>query len=155
MTNRARRWIPVLGVLLAALLVAGACSDDDDAPEGAPTNNASASIDATTGATDSPTAAPSPEPCSDPGSCEERSLEIARRDLAAQLRVEVNAIVVVSSEATQWPDACLGVTREGIACAQVITPGFLIVLESGGGEYEYHTNMGTRAVLVQQPSPTG
>jgi hypothetical protein len=157
----------VLAGIIATLLLAAACADDDNPKEGAPTNDISANIcaeddedcddtiDTTPGATNNPTAAPSPEPCSDPASCEERSIEIASRDLAAQLGVEVDAVVLVSSEATQWPDACLGITREGVVCAQVITPGFRIVLESGGDEYEYHTNEGTRAVLVEQPAPTG
>jgi hypothetical protein len=39
-----------------------------------------------------------------------------------------------------WPDACLGVTRPEVMCAQVITPGFRIVLAAQGREYEYHTN---------------
>jgi hypothetical protein len=39
-----------------------------------------------------------------------------------------------------WPDSCLGVTVEGFACSQVVTPGFRIALEANGKQVEYHTN---------------
>jgi hypothetical protein len=132
------------------ILVTGACSGGDDSDEENGSNDA---IDAQSTAT--PDRGPTPTPgaiaetCTDDTSCQERSVEIATRDLAANLDVEPASIVVVSTEASQWPDACLGVSREGVACAQVITPGFRIVLESGGTQYEYHTDHGTRAVLAQ------
>jgi hypothetical protein len=58
----------------------------------------------------------------------------------------------VSSEPEDWPDACLGAARPGTVCAQVITPGFRIILEHEDQSYEYHADMGTRAVLLEQPS---
>jgi hypothetical protein len=158
-----RWWIPSLALLAALIWAAAACSDNEN-PEDASESDTSASIcvegeedcDDTVEATpgDNPTSAPSIEPCADTAACQERSIEIARRDLAAQLDVAPDTIVLVSSEPTQWPDACLGITGEGVVCAQVITPGFRIVLGSGGTEYEYHTDEGTRAVLLEpQPSP--
>ena len=150
-----------VAALAAAALLVAACGDDDS-EEVKPTNDVAAGIciegaedcddtvDVTpeADATDAPEPAPSPEACSDTQSCEDNSIEIARRDLAAQLSVEVESIAVVSSEAEQWPDACLGAAKPGTVCAQVITPGFKIVLESGGKQYEYHTDNGTRAVLL-------
>ncbi|MCC7360182.1 MAG: hypothetical protein IT317_11930 [Anaerolineales bacterium] len=64
----------------------------------------------------------------------------AREALAASLGLSVDQITLVSAEAVDWPDACLGLTLPGVVCAQVITPGYLIVLETDGGVYEYHTN---------------
>jgi hypothetical protein len=48
---------------------------------------------------------------------------------------------IVSSERVDWPDSCLGVETEGVACAQVITAGFKVVAEAGGQQVEYHTDM--------------
>jgi hypothetical protein len=72
----------------------------------------------------------------------------ATADLATRLGVGADSITVASAEAVDWPDSCLGVTSPGIACAQVITPGFKIALEVEGTAYEYHTDSGSRVVFV-------
>ena len=145
--------------LTAAAMLIAACSDDGS-DEAAPTNDVSAGICAEGAADcdDTPDGSDQPDPddgtaaptstCTDAESCQQQVTEIARRDLASALGVDVDAIVVVSTEAVDWPDACLGAAEPGTVCAQVITPGFKIVLKSGGEQYEYHTDEGSRAVLV-------
>lgn len=64
----------------------------------------------------------------------------SQQALANSLGVAVPDIKVVSSAAVEWPDACLGVAQPGIVCASVVTPGFIVVLEAQGRQYEYHTN---------------
>lgn len=74
--------------------------------------------------------------------------------LASQLGVTPDALTVVSVEAVEWPDACLGVTRADEMCAQVITPGYRIVLEQDGQEVEYHTDLNGSAVRrAGEPQP--
>jgi hypothetical protein len=60
--------------------------------------------------------------------------------LSGNLGLPADEIMLVSTEAVDWPDECLGVHEEGLACAQAITPGFRIILEASGKEVEYHTN---------------
>jgi hypothetical protein len=60
--------------------------------------------------------------------------------LAKNLGLDAGEIKVISSEAVEWPDACLGVTQEDIACAQVVSPGYKIILQANGKQVEYHTN---------------
>lgn len=72
---------------------------------------------------------------------EPAAVAAARGDLAAALNVSESAIAVVQVAAVDWPDACLGRPGPGEACAQVITPGFLVRLEAQGVGYEYHTNL--------------
>jgi hypothetical protein len=60
--------------------------------------------------------------------------------LASGLGISVSDIQVVSAQIIEWPDSCLGVAAPGIACAQMVTPGYLVVLEAKGQQYEYHTN---------------
>jgi hypothetical protein len=67
-------------------------------------------------------------------------VEAARQALAEALGVALDAITVANVSAVEWPDACLGLARPGTACAEVITPGYLIELAAGGQTYEYHTN---------------
>src|SRR5574341_570452 len=64
----------------------------------------------------------------------------ALRALMETLDLPAEQIKLVSTEAVDWPDACLGVLVHGVACAQVVTAGFSIVLEADGLQYEYHTN---------------
>ena len=61
-------------------------------------------------------------------------------DAAAQLGVDPGEVAVVRSEKQEWPDASLGCPQEGEVAAQVITPGFLVVVEAAGTELEYHTD---------------
>lgn len=70
----------------------------------------------------------------------ERAFAAARAALAAKLGVDEPAIQRVSVTAQEWSDACLGVSRANEMCAQVITPGWVVVMETGGKQYEAHTD---------------
>lgn len=60
--------------------------------------------------------------------------------LSESLGLPADKITLVSTEAVDWPDGCLGVVDEGLDCAQVITPGFRVILEANGRQVEYRTN---------------
>lgn len=64
----------------------------------------------------------------------------ARDDLAARLGIPPDGILLLSSEAVEWPDSSLGCPEEGMAYAEVIVPGYLIVLVADNQSYEYHTD---------------
>lgn len=76
-------------------------------------------------------------------------VEMAKHDLAKRLGISVDEIVLIKSEAMTWPDACLGIHTPGVACAEVITPGYLILLSAQGNTYEYHTDQASRALLCE------
>jgi len=81
------------------------------------------------------------------------AVEAARRYLAEKLAIgDPASIKVIQVEETEWPDACLGVTRPGEMCAQVITPGFRITLEAQGKRHILHTNQ-SGSVVRQAKSP--
>jgi len=84
------------------------------------------------------------------------AMELARQDLAERLGMPINEIAIVSMEAVEWPDASLGCPKPGMMYAQVITPGYRIILEAGGKRYEYHSDRGKRAILCAEegkPAP--
>ena len=60
--------------------------------------------------------------------------------LAENLGLDKNDISVVSNKEVEFADACLGVAMPEVMCAQVITPGKIIVLEANDVQYEYHTS---------------
>jgi len=78
-----------------------------------------------------------------------RLVQMAKEDLARKLDLSISEISVISVEAVDWPDTSLGCPQPGIMYAQVITPGFLIVLEAAGQTYDYHTDEDSSVVLCQ------
>lgn len=66
--------------------------------------------------------------------------ETAIKQLAENLGLQESDITVISSEETEFSNACLDVVIEGMLCAEVITPGRIVVLEANDIEYEYHTS---------------
>jgi len=74
-------------------------------------------------------------------------VEAALQAAAVELGVAVDELTLVSMERREWPDTGLGCPREGEFYAQVITPGYLVVVGGGGRELEYHTDDGSNVVL--------
>ena len=60
--------------------------------------------------------------------------------LADNLGISADEITLVSTESVIWPDGCLGVVKMGVMCTQAEVPGFRIMLEANGKQYEFHTN---------------
>jgi hypothetical protein len=68
--------------------------------------------------------------------------DLALADLATELGIAPAAITVQVIEPVEWPDASLGCPQPDMMYAQVVTPGYRIVLEVDGKSYEYHTGGG-------------
>ncbi len=67
-------------------------------------------------------------------------VDIAKNDLAKKLNITVEQVSVISIEKVDWPDTSLGYPEEGKMYAQVITPGYRIVLKAQDKSYEYHSD---------------
>jgi hypothetical protein len=65
----------------------------------------------------------------------------ARDALAGQSGVPAVQIEIETVEMVEWPDSCLGVSVFGEICADVITPGYRVILKHGETAYEFHTNL--------------
>ncbi len=78
------------------------------------------------------------------------AVELAKADLADRKGIDKEQITVVSVKAMDWPDASLGCPQEGMMYAQVITPGYMIVLSHEGETYQYHSDRGVRVVYCEQ-----
>ena len=77
------------------------------------------------------------------------ALNAAMSDLAQKLNIPLNEITASKVESVQWPDASLGCPQPGMMYAQVVTPGYRIVLSAQGQEYEYHADL-SRAIMCGQ-----
>jgi hypothetical protein len=73
------------------------------------------------------------------------AVALARKTLAARLQVSVDALQLDKAEAVNWPDTSLGCPEKGMMYAQVITPGYRVVLKHAGKPHAVHVS-GTRAV---------
>lgn len=76
------------------------------------------------------------------------ALSAAIADAANLLRVPIEGIAVESLESMDWNDSCLGLPQEGEVCADVITPGYRVVLGDG---FTYRTD--TRGKVRRETSP--
>ena len=78
---------------------------------------------------------PQPEaPCLSRGSIKER----AREALGNWLGISSEEIEVVEVEEVEWPDTSLGCPQLAMAYAQVIVPGWRVVMRVNDDVYEYH-----------------
>jgi hypothetical protein len=64
----------------------------------------------------------------------------ALQRLTQRLGVPVSEVNLLSTEAVDWPDSCLGIVQPDALCAAVVTPGFRIIFDVNGATYEFHTN---------------
>lgn len=64
----------------------------------------------------------------------------AMQALVEAIHVPVDQVKLISTEAVQWPDGCLGIVRMGVMCMRGPVDGFRITLEANGQQYEFHTN---------------
>ena len=95
-----------------------------------------------------PTEEPEEETQMDADDVLPRLIERATEDLMQATSAESDAISVVSTEEVEWSDTSLGCQEPNKMYAQMITPGYLIVLESDGNTYDYHTGIDPEGPLV-------
>jgi hypothetical protein len=78
------------------------------------------------------------------------AIQAAVSAAAAHAGVSSTDVRVDQVEAREWGDMSLGCPRQGVMYAQVITPGFLIVVSAGTRVLEYHSDARGRVVLCQE-----
>lgn len=80
-------------------------------------------------------------------------VEKAREDLAQRLSIPASQINFIESKEVFWADSSLGCPQPGNTYTQVQTPGYLIVLESNGNQFEYHANIHNHVFYCENPTP--
>lgn len=106
------------------------------------------------GTTSTPGSGTSPTPRTTPDGGTEAAREKAAAraidDIARWLGVPQTEFAVDQVEVVAWSDACLGVTRPDMSCAQVVTPGERVTLRHRSGE-TYEVHLGPREATAWQP----
>ena len=80
-------------------------------------------------------------------------IEKAKEDLAKRLSITLVDIIVAEAAGVIWPDSSLGCPQKGMAYAEVLTPGYLILLEYANIKYEYHAGKGPDVIFCTNPTP--
>lgn len=70
-------------------------------------------------------------------------LEEIMADTADRTGVGISEVEVSSIEAKTFNDAALGCPEPGKMYAQVLTPGFIVLLQAGGSELDYRVAEGS------------
>lgn len=82
------------------------------------------------------------------------AISFSIQDLSTQLDFPMDQIEVISFESIVWPDSCLGISKSGQMCLQVLTPGYKIILSAEGNQYQYHSDeIGQKIELVNDIIP--
>ena len=66
--------------------------------------------------------------------------DLARKDLAARLKVDPAKIETISQKPTVWPDGSLGCPKPGMNYIQMEVRGSIIELRASGKTYTYHAD---------------
>ena len=103
----------------------------------------------------SPLPTPAPTRTEAPSADADQVMASTREYLATELEVQTDAVHPVSIQAVEWPDAALGCPSPGESYAQVITPGYRVVLEVDGLEYELHTDRSGSTLRVCEQKGEG
>ncbi|MFZ1753486.1 MAG: hypothetical protein WBO46_22755 [Caldilineaceae bacterium] len=153
-----RPFIQIVAVLGLLVLMLAGCASLPPAPQAAP-------VRSLTEPTAAPTATAIPEPTQEPtavpdslprggdtvtiGGRPTALIERAKAEVAKLARSSADSVQVVNVESVDWSDSSLGCPKGGMMYAQVITPGYRIVLASGDQTYEFHTTNDPAGPLVQ------
>lgn len=79
-------------------------------------------------------------------------IDKAKTDLAQRLSISITLIRFIEVDEVTWPDSSLGCPQDGMAYAQVLTPGYLIRLEYSNNQYEYHSGKGAEVIYCANPT---
>jgi hypothetical protein len=75
---------------------------------------------------------------------------LAKFDLSLKTGVDVEAIKTVDTEEIVFSDSNMGVPQPGVPYDNIATPGYIIILDADGEEYEYRAS-GEKVIQVPKP----
>ena len=89
----------------------------------------------------------------DPSPSLQNLIEQAKEDLAQRLSTSATEITVVDARDVVWSNSSLGCPQPGMLYAEVLTPGYLILLNANRQDYEYHAGKSSDAFYCERPDP--
>lgn len=81
----------------------------------------------------------------------ESLLRSIKEELSEKLDVAVDAVEVVSAAAIMWNDGSLGCARPDQVYTQAVVPGYRVILQYAGTQYDYRAGEGGYFFLCELP----
>lgn len=79
---------------------------------------------------------------------QDQAVELAKADLVNSAGADSESIEVTSVEMKEFGDASLGCPKEGELYAQIVTPGYQILLQSNDTDYDYRVSKDGSSVVM-------
>jgi len=142
-------------ILLALAMVA--CGTGVDSVPDAETGTPSSETAAGSSPLSPPATPPSNQsaqegsPVATPSEATAQVVAAAKERLARELDISTEAVQIIAVEPVEWSDASLGCPEPGKMYAQVITPGYRVLLQVEGERFEVHTDREGRAAVICEP----
>jgi hypothetical protein len=128
----------IVFLALSAPLMLLACSAGGGSGSGSPSPDQSPST--------SPSSTPSAAAL-DPGPVPVELFNLIVADAAAKAGVDPSALTVVAASAVTWSDGSIGCPAPGMSYTQALVPGYRVILETDGQQYDYHVGRRDNFIL--------
>lgn len=76
-------------------------------------------------------------------------IQKARKALSTKLGIPAGQVELVTIDQVDWSNACLDLQGPDEMCAMVITPGYRIVFQASGTDYELHTDLNADQIRIK------
>jgi len=73
-----------------------------------------------------------------------------QNQISENLGISLDQIEIEKVEQRDWPDSCLGLGGAEESCAQVITPGWLVVISIDDQEYRFRADEAGTTIRQEQ-----
>ena len=83
----------------------------------------------------------------------QKLVQTATEDLAKRFSISADQIDFKEATEVVWPDSSLGCPNPSSMYMQVLTPGYLIRLQTPDRTFEYHTDKKGSVIYCENPSP--
>lgn len=77
------------------------------------------------------------------------------QDASNQFNVPTRQLRIVRSESREWPNSCLGLAQSDRGCAQVMVPGWRVMVEGARQGLIYRTNQSGSLVMLENTGMIG
>ena len=79
-------------------------------------------------------------------------IEKAMNDLAKKLSIPIALIDITDAREVTWPDSSLGCPQPGMVYADMLTTGYLVILNTKDHEYQYHAGNNAEIFFCENPT---
>ncbi|HBB34255.1 MAG TPA: hypothetical protein DDZ80_08105 [Cyanobacteria bacterium UBA8803] len=79
-------------------------------------------------------------PPQEDGNLPDAVVQVVLQDASKRSNLPNQELSIVQAEQRDWPDGCLGLAFSGTFCAQVVVPGWQVIVNAGQRDFVYRTN---------------